>query len=285
MQRSCLINALKVNCSVTLSMLDLSLRLTWKQAHSQPRRLAKLFINTVHSPQGHPELDSLRGNYYQWLTETGQEEKAGEVKESEGDFQGAINLYLKAGLPAKAARLAISRPEITSNSDTVSRIAASLIKGEFYERVSRLSLSLPDYLCLCSGSCLLWNWSQLVLVAYAGKSPPPFLLFFNSRLHFRHLVFLSSPNRCQERRGINRGTTFFFVYSVLHSVSLHLSVISLCLFVQLFVWELNSSPVAICVYVTGGKQRTKPQNKFCCCIPMVVFRCLKVDIDAGNVWF
>ncbi|XP_033977130.1 intraflagellar transport protein 172 homolog [Trematomus bernacchii] len=92
----------------------------------------------VAEAKGHPELDSLRGNYYQWLTETGQDEKAGEVKESEADFQGAINLYLKAGLPAKAARLAISRPEINSNNDTVSRIAASLIKGEFYERAGDL---------------------------------------------------------------------------------------------------------------------------------------------------
>lgn len=94
--------------------------------------------------QGHPELDSLRGNYYHWLTETSQDEKAGEVKESEVDFQGAINLYLKAGLPAKAARLAISRPEITNNSDTVSRIAASLIKGEFYERVSGHSVFMAN---------------------------------------------------------------------------------------------------------------------------------------------
>uniref|UniRef100_A0A3Q0QW63 Intraflagellar transport 172 n=1 Tax=Amphilophus citrinellus TaxID=61819 RepID=A0A3Q0QW63_AMPCI len=91
----------------------------------------------VAEAKGYPELDTLRGNYYRWLTETGQDEKAGEVKESEGDLQGAINLYLKAGLPAKAARLAISQPEITNSSQTVGRIAASLIKGEFYERVSR----------------------------------------------------------------------------------------------------------------------------------------------------
>ncbi|XP_076011253.1 intraflagellar transport protein 172 homolog [Genypterus blacodes] len=92
----------------------------------------------VAEAKGHPELDGLRGNYYQWLMVTNQEEKAGEVKENQGDYQGAINLYLKAGLPAKAARLAISRPEITNNSDTVSRIAASLIKGEFYERAGDL---------------------------------------------------------------------------------------------------------------------------------------------------
>jgi intraflagellar transport protein 172 len=41
--------------------------------------------------------------------ETHQEGKAGEVKEQEGDDMAAINLYLKAGLPAKAARVVCSR--------------------------------------------------------------------------------------------------------------------------------------------------------------------------------
>lgn len=109
----------------------------------------------VAEAKGHTELNTLRGNYYQWLTETGQDEKAGEVKEGEGDFQGAINLYLKAGLPAKAARLAISRPEITNNSETVSRIAASLIKGEFYERAGDLYEKIRNNQraleCYCKG--------------------------------------------------------------------------------------------------------------------------------------
>lgn len=57
----------------------------------------------------HPELETLRRNYNQWLMETGQEEQAGEVKEREGDYIAAISLYMKAGLPARAARLAASR--------------------------------------------------------------------------------------------------------------------------------------------------------------------------------
>ncbi|KAI1897568.1 hypothetical protein AGOR_G00084610 [Albula goreensis] len=92
----------------------------------------------VAEAKGHPELDNLRRSYYQWLMETNQDEKAGEVKENEGDHHGAMNLYLKAGLPAKAARLAMSRDELISNADIVSRIASALIKGEFYERAGDL---------------------------------------------------------------------------------------------------------------------------------------------------
>ena len=55
--------------------------------------------------QGHADFDGLRSSYLQWLLDTGQEERAGEMREKEGDLRSAISLYLKAGLPAKAARL------------------------------------------------------------------------------------------------------------------------------------------------------------------------------------
>uniref|UniRef100_A0A8C1T5H6 Intraflagellar transport protein 172 homolog n=1 Tax=Cyprinus carpio TaxID=7962 RepID=A0A8C1T5H6_CYPCA len=92
----------------------------------------------VAEAKGHPELDNLRHSYYSYLMETNQNEKAGEVKENEGDFIGAVNLYLKAGLPAKAAWLAMSRDELLSSHDIISRITAALIKGEFYERAGDL---------------------------------------------------------------------------------------------------------------------------------------------------
>lgn len=55
--------------------------------------------------KGHPQVKELKANYFQWLMETGQEEKAAELKESEGDFINVINLFLKGGLPAKAANI------------------------------------------------------------------------------------------------------------------------------------------------------------------------------------
>ena len=41
--------------------------------------------------------------------DTHQEGKAGELKEHEGDDMAAINLYMKAGLPARAARTVCNR--------------------------------------------------------------------------------------------------------------------------------------------------------------------------------
>lgn len=93
-------------------------------------------FNRFCGSQGYPELDRLRASQYEWLLQTGQQNEAGEVKERQGDFHGAIQHYLKAGLPTKAAHVAISRSEIINSSETVEAIAASLIKGEFYERVS-----------------------------------------------------------------------------------------------------------------------------------------------------
>ncbi|XP_071116630.1 intraflagellar transport protein 172 homolog isoform X1 [Haliotis cracherodii] len=98
----------------------------------------------VAEAKSHPELETLRRNYYQWLMETSQEETAGEVKEREGDYMAAINLYMKAGLPAKAARLATSRDELMSNSDLISRIASALIKADLYERAGDLYEKIKD---------------------------------------------------------------------------------------------------------------------------------------------
>ncbi|XP_071962115.1 intraflagellar transport protein 172 homolog [Antedon mediterranea] len=92
----------------------------------------------VAEAKGHPELDNLRQSYYQWLMDTSQEEKAGEMKENNNDYHAAINLYMKAGMPARAARLVTSHEDLMSNRDLVQRIAASLIKSDFYERAGDL---------------------------------------------------------------------------------------------------------------------------------------------------
>lgn len=86
-------------------------------------------------PQGHPELENLKRNYFQWLMDTNQEGKAGELKDRDGDHMAAINLYMKAGMPARAARVVTNHEELMNNSELVNRIASALIKGNMYERV------------------------------------------------------------------------------------------------------------------------------------------------------
>lgn len=53
----------------------------------------------------HANTEELKRAHYQWLLKTGQEDKAGSAKEREGDLLGAISLYMKGGLPARAAQV------------------------------------------------------------------------------------------------------------------------------------------------------------------------------------
>jgi intraflagellar transport protein 172 len=59
----------------------------------------------VASRSSAAEAAALKRRLYQWLLETGQDEEAGRVKERDGDFVGAISLFLKGGLPGKAAQV------------------------------------------------------------------------------------------------------------------------------------------------------------------------------------
>ncbi|KAL7987120.1 hypothetical protein Chor_006039, partial [Crotalus horridus] len=93
---------------------------------------------SVAEAKNHPALEKLRQSYYEWLLQTQQEERAAEVQESQGDLQAAIGLYLKAGLPAKAAQLTMDREELLANIDLINRIATALIRGELFEQAGEL---------------------------------------------------------------------------------------------------------------------------------------------------
>ncbi|XP_076797892.1 intraflagellar transport protein 172 homolog [Arvicanthis niloticus] len=113
----------------------------------------------VAEAKGHPALEKLRRDYYQWLMDTQQEERAGELQESQGDGLAAISLYLKAGLPAKAARLVLTREELLANTELVEHITTALIKGELYERAGDLfeKIGNPQRAleCYCRGNAFM----------------------------------------------------------------------------------------------------------------------------------
>ncbi|KAJ3273642.1 hypothetical protein HDV01_004251 [Terramyces sp. JEL0728] len=101
--------------------------------------------------KNHPELDTLKKNYFQWLIDSGQEEKAALIKEEEYDYISAINLYLKGGLPSKAAQVLIQN-SLFNNVELTERVAGALYKGglfakagELYERLGGNERALDAY--------------------------------------------------------------------------------------------------------------------------------------------
>lgn len=103
----------------------------------------------------HPDVAELKESYFEWLLTTGQEEKAAEVKENEGEYVNAIQLYLKGGLPARAANVVYNYQE-SFPQDLLEKIAANLATagmyekaGELYEEMQMLQKALD---CYCKGN-------------------------------------------------------------------------------------------------------------------------------------
>ena len=103
----------------------------------------------------HPNVKEIKADYFQWLMDTHQEEKAAAVKENEGDYVEAIKLYLKANLPARAASV-VSSYEINYSKELLEKIATTLASsqmfekaGEFYEKMGDLQGALDMY---CKGN-------------------------------------------------------------------------------------------------------------------------------------
>ena len=69
--------------------------------------------------------------------ESGQEEKAAEIKEEEGDYTTAIQLYLKGGIPARAANV-VYNTNVSYPEDLLEKIASSLASAGMFEKAGEL---------------------------------------------------------------------------------------------------------------------------------------------------
>ena len=61
----------------------------------------------VAETYGQPDRHQIRIDYIKWLEDTCQEATAAEVYERLGDHPAALNMFLKAGLPSKAAKYSL----------------------------------------------------------------------------------------------------------------------------------------------------------------------------------
>ena len=99
----------------------------------------------------HPDLVEMRQAYFQYLLETNQEEQAAALKVHEKDFGRAIDLYIKGGMPAKAAEVVLHNQIRTKN--VLETVATALGRaglhdraGEFYELLDDLQRALESYI-------------------------------------------------------------------------------------------------------------------------------------------
>lgn len=102
--------------------------------------------------KGHPDYEKLRERHMKWLMESHQEEKAGELREKEGDYLEALGLYLNAKQPGRASRLLQNHPYLMENEDVANRVISALIKidmmeqaGELYEKLNDSNKALECY--------------------------------------------------------------------------------------------------------------------------------------------
>ncbi|VDO46918.1 unnamed protein product, partial [Onchocerca flexuosa] len=84
--------------------------------------------------QNYPDLETVKSRYYHYLYDTGQDGKAAQISERDGDLLVAIELYLKAGLAIQAARILLQNPKFLLKGDLVQNVATALIRSDLFEK-------------------------------------------------------------------------------------------------------------------------------------------------------
>ncbi|KAG2781071.1 Intraflagellar transport protein [Phytophthora cactorum] len=88
----------------------------------------------VAEAKNHSGCEQMKRSYYDYLVESRQEEKAAAVKVKDGDYASAVSLYLKGGLPAKAALLLNQRNLGRDNKQLMETVADALYSAGMFEK-------------------------------------------------------------------------------------------------------------------------------------------------------
>lgn len=83
--------------------------------------------------RNHPDAAARRTKYYNWLVESHQEEQAAELREREAKYIDAINLYLRGGVPARAAYV-VATYNVKPEQHVLEAIATALSRAEIFEK-------------------------------------------------------------------------------------------------------------------------------------------------------
>ena len=77
---------------------------------------------------GHGDAAQMKRDYFDYLRDTSQEEKAAELKEQEGQYMEAIELFLKGGLPGRAAQVVKNHQVTQGGPQLMERIAGAMTR-------------------------------------------------------------------------------------------------------------------------------------------------------------
>lgn len=93
-----------------------------------------------------------------FLTQTGQNDKAGNILEERGDYEQAINLYLKSNRPVRAANLIIQHDDLLDNETLVTTVVKKLLKSELYEPAAEIyeKMNKSDIALECYRKGKIW---------------------------------------------------------------------------------------------------------------------------------
>ncbi|XP_013113055.2 intraflagellar transport protein 172 homolog [Stomoxys calcitrans] len=96
--------------------------------------------------RGYLGLMQLKDDQMTFLLTTGQEEKAGQVLEEQGEVEKAMSLFLKANKPARAARLALKTPHLMDDHSLMMKVTEGLVNTELFEMAGDIAyrLSRPE---------------------------------------------------------------------------------------------------------------------------------------------
>lgn len=86
----------------------------------------------------HPKIKEIKQQYYNWLIDNDQLDKAAKIKEMEGDYNSAIKHYLNGGYPANAANLVKMYGIDSFDSSILENIVKSLLHVGIYEKAGEL---------------------------------------------------------------------------------------------------------------------------------------------------
>eukprot|EP00916_Digyalum_oweni_P007652 GHVL01012886.1.p1 GENE.GHVL01012886.1~~GHVL01012886.1.p1 ORF type:complete len:1133 (-),score=240.96 GHVL01012886.1:417-3815(-) len=87
----------------------------------------------IAEKKGHPNIMQLKSRYLEELLRNGQDEQAGQLQEREGNYHKALQLYLKAGMPTKAASL-VKRVAGQYPQELLMQIANALAVGGMHDK-------------------------------------------------------------------------------------------------------------------------------------------------------